>query len=191
MSNILQVLLTRYEFQQKRTFGKFAIGGKVWDMVEDKDRGLKQEMTKEEVEKIKIKHETCIPYGKTGIILTHSQRFGVILPLVHPVNGFDGIRIHPGTTEHDTSGCLLPGIRVRDALTMSRISFFEVMEKILTHKTDHETAKKLVLLYQAFWQSKDAKYSKEIDTLYNAKKNNNTIEISIVKATENVVYKNN
>lgn len=190
MTNTLKVLLTRHEFQPERTFGKFAIGGKVWDMLEDTDRGLTQTMSPEEVSKIKIKHKTCIPYGETQIILTHSQRFGVILPLVHPVNGFDGIRIHPGTTEADTSGCLLPGTRVRNNLTGSRIAFFEVMGKILDFKTDIETSKRLVLLYQAYFQSKDKKYSSEIEILYNAKKQNNKIDISIVKATENVIYVN-
>jgi hypothetical protein len=57
----------------------------------------------------KLKHETCIPPGRYPVTITHSLRFQKKLPLVHGVEGFEGIRIHAGNTHKDTSGCILVG----------------------------------------------------------------------------------
>lgn len=57
----------------------------------------------------KIIHETAIPAGRYRVKLTRSARFGRILPEVLDVPGFSGIRIHPGNTDLDTSGCILVG----------------------------------------------------------------------------------
>lgn len=61
------------------------------------------------VRPIKIKGETAIPAGTYKVIITMSNRFKRLLPLVLDVPGFDGIRIHPGNTDKDTSGCILVG----------------------------------------------------------------------------------
>lgn len=62
------------------------------------------------VRDIKIPGETAIPAGRYRIIVTHSARFGRALPLLLDVPGFNGVRIHPGNTAHDTEGCILPGL---------------------------------------------------------------------------------
>jgi len=61
---------------------------------------------------VKVAKETAIPAGVYRVELTHSQRFGVVMPLVCDVPGFAGIRIHTGNTKDDTSGCLLVGRHV-------------------------------------------------------------------------------
>lgn len=71
----------------------------------------------------KIAHETAIPEGRYDVIITKSQRFGVMLPLLLRVPGFEGIRIHSGNTTADTSGCLLVGLsRDHDSIASSRIA---------------------------------------------------------------------
>lgn len=57
----------------------------------------------------KVVNETAIPYGTYKVELTHSPKFGKIMPLIADVPGFTGIRIHSGNDEDDTSGCLLVG----------------------------------------------------------------------------------
>jgi hypothetical protein len=58
----------------------------------------------------KIKGQTAIPQGRYRIIVTPSSRFQRDLPILVDVDGFTGIRIHPGNTHADTEGCLLPGL---------------------------------------------------------------------------------
>lgn len=79
------------------------------DALEDPDRGLISSMSLTEIQRIKIKGNTCIPYGTYNITITYSPKFKKNLPLVNKVKGFDGIRIHSGNTPKDTSGCILPG----------------------------------------------------------------------------------
>lgn len=57
----------------------------------------------------KIPGETAIPEGKYEVRVTWSPRFKRHLPLLIDVPGFDGIRIHPGNSHRDSSGCLLVG----------------------------------------------------------------------------------
>ena len=88
------------------TIGKLYIDGEYFcDTLEDKDRGLTDDMTVSEISKIKIKNETAIPTGTYSITLNIvSPRFSVSsfykqvcngkLPRILNVKGFDGILIH-------------------------------------------------------------------------------------------------
>lgn len=53
----------------------------------------------------------AIPMGWYRLTLTRSPKFGRILPLLHYVPGFEGIRIHAGNRKEDTAGCILVGER--------------------------------------------------------------------------------
>lgn len=69
-----------------------------------------------------VKKETAIPEGDFELVMTYSNRFKVVMPLVlnkqftqNPVlfHGVDisncGIRIHGGNDDEDTEGCPLMG----------------------------------------------------------------------------------
>lgn len=79
------------------------------DTIEDIDRGLYDTMTKEEIKSKKIYGQTAIPYGEYEVQVTYSPKFKRDLPILLNVKGFDGIRIHRGNTQEDSSGCIIPG----------------------------------------------------------------------------------
>ena len=85
----------------------------------------------DKIRDVKIKHETCISEGTYKIILNYSQRFKTILPLLLDVPNFEGVRIHPGNTIHDTSGCLLVGSAIKgETILHSKTTFFKLFEKL-------------------------------------------------------------
>lgn len=85
----------------------------------------------DEIRKEKVKGETAIPYGKYKVILSHSPKFGRILPLILGVPNFEGIRIHVGNTEADTDGCLLVGFnRTKTSITQSTLAL-EALIKVI------------------------------------------------------------
>ena len=69
---------------------------------------------------VKIKGETAIPPGEYPFIVSYSPKFKTRLPLIQAVPGFDGIRIHSGNGDKDTSGCILVGLdREHDRIRLS------------------------------------------------------------------------
>ena len=108
------------------TIGILYINNKYFcEILEDTDRGLKDSMSLKEIKKIKIKDQTCIPYGKYQILMTYSPKYKKIMPLVNNVKGFEGIRIHSGNTNKDTSGCLLPGFnKIKGQVIIPILSFY-------------------------------------------------------------------
>lgn len=77
--------------------------------LEDTDRKLSNTDDLEAVNKIKVYGKTAIPYGRYEVVMTYSNRFKQVMPLLLNVKGFDGIRIHSGNTEADSLGCILVG----------------------------------------------------------------------------------
>jgi hypothetical protein len=79
----------------------------------------------------KIHGETAIPSGSYNIVITMSPRFKRDLPLICDVQGFSGVRIHPGNTTSDTEGCLLVGdVRLAKSIGKSRIAFNRLFAKL-------------------------------------------------------------
>lgn len=133
--------LVREVFTDVSTIGRlYANGVFLSYILEDKDRGLDSKMSLDIIKSIKIPHSTCIPYGTYRIHITFSNRFQKPLPLLEQVPGFEGIRIHPGNTDADTEGCLLPGnIRKVNQVLESKIAFnkiFNIIQESLDNKED-------------------------------------------------------
>jgi hypothetical protein len=79
----------------------------------------------------KISDQTAIPPGRYRVVITMSNRFGRMLPQLVDVPGFEGIRIHPGNTAADTSGCILVGqSRANDSVSSSRLAMEQLQRKI-------------------------------------------------------------
>ena len=97
-NNLIHITIFRDKFNKDNTLGKMYINGSFFCYtLEDAFRG------------VKIKHEACIPEGSYRVELTRSNRFKRILPILIGVEGYEGVRIHRGNTEGDTSGCPLVG----------------------------------------------------------------------------------
>lgn len=106
----LNLKLERKWKKEKYTIGNLYVNGVFFsNVLEDTVRGLRQDMTPEEIKKIKIHGQTAIPSGRYEIRVTLSARFRRQLPILLNVPGYAGVRIHPGNTDANTEGCLLPG----------------------------------------------------------------------------------
>ena len=115
----MKLLLKRIARREKYTIGKLYIDGKYeCDTVEDEDRGLTQDMSLDEIKKIKVPNETAIPTGTYKITLNVvSPKFskyaykyiGGRLPRLPDVPGYSGVLMHIGNTAEHSSGCLIVG----------------------------------------------------------------------------------
>ena len=123
----MKLQLKRIYLAPAYTIGKLSIDGVYFcDVLEDTVRP----------KGIKVFGQTAIPYGTYKVVVTMSERFKRELPLVLNVEGFDGIRIHPGNTSVDTHGCLLVGINdVKGRVSNSKATF-EKLFPILEKETD-------------------------------------------------------
>lgn len=130
------------------TIGKLYIDGEYFcDTLEDTDRGLSQDMSETEIESMKIESSTAIPTGEYRVTLdvvsprySSSKTYAEIdgkLPRLLDVKGFDGILIHIGNTNEDTSGCVLVGKNKETGKVLnSRETFFSLYDKLLEDKDD-------------------------------------------------------
>lgn len=132
----MEILIKRIAKRDTYTIGKMYINNKyICDTLEDTDRGLAQSMSVTEVASKKIKHRTAIPTGTYTITMNvRSNRYSkskwyvdfcnAMMPRFVNVSGYDGILIHPGNTNKDTSGCILVGKNtIVGKLTESRATF--------------------------------------------------------------------
>ncbi len=128
----MELVLNRTTRTNRSTISELTVNG-VFEcfILEDKDRGLRQGMTLSELMALKIKTRTAIPSGRYEIVVNFSDRFQKMLPLLLDVPAFAGIRIHPGNTDTDTEGCLLPGkTKSPDMVGSSRAAFTVLFDKI-------------------------------------------------------------
>lgn len=129
----MEIKLVRIAFKETYTIGKLYVDGKYFcDTIEDKDRGLDNSMTVNEILKRKVKGQTAIPTGHYVINITYSPKYKRMMPLLLDVKGFSGIRIHTGNTAKDTEGCLIVGKNKKVGMVLeSRDTYqrlFEMMQ---------------------------------------------------------------
>jgi hypothetical protein len=96
-------------------------------ILEDKDREL--ELHPE----AKVYGKTAIPRGIYQLVITKSKRFGIPLIEILNVPGYSGVRMHAGNDEHDTDGCMLPGVYtegVDDWVSFSRATLAKLQNQV-------------------------------------------------------------
>ena len=130
--NDMELQLKREIFTDISTIGSLTIDGKFeCYILEDKDRGINNTLTLEQIMRVKVYGKTAIPYGRYEVDWTMSARFKVMMPILLNVVGWSGIRIHKGNTEIDSLGCLLCGTRkITNRITESTIATNKLYAKI-------------------------------------------------------------
>ena len=132
----MKIYLYRKYKKNNYTIGQLFINNEYFsDCLEDTDRGLTSNMSIEEIKRIKVPGNTCIPYGTYKITITYSPKFKKNLPLINDVKGFEGIRIHSGHNNNDTSGCLLLGFnKIKGGVINSKVTvdkFIDIIQKTI------------------------------------------------------------
>lgn len=116
----MKLLLKRLHKTDKSTIGELSINGKF------------EAYTLEDVErKDKVFGKTAIPKGTYEVVMTMSNRFKKMMPLLLNVPNFDGVRVHAGNKPEDTEGCLLLGTtRGQDFIGGSRDAIAKFYPKL-------------------------------------------------------------
>lgn len=105
----MRLTLRRTALKPTYTIGRLEVDGAYFcDTLEPTVRDANRNGVFDGAER-KVCGNTAIPYGRYKVTLTLSPRFGRILPLLHDVPQFTGVRIHSGNTADDTEGCILVG----------------------------------------------------------------------------------
>lgn len=127
----MELVLTRKWLTPNSTVGELAVNGKFQCFILEDNFPTPY---------VKVFGKTCIPLGRYQVIVNHSPRFNMDMPLLCGIPGFEGVRIHPGNVAADTEGCLLPGrIRGVDNVSESRLAFFDLFPKIKDAIANGET----------------------------------------------------
>lgn len=145
----MELLLKRIARRDTYTIGHLYIDGMYFcDTIEDKDRGLRQDMQPSVISATKRKGVTAIPMGRYRVTLdVKSPKFSMkkyektygfcegYLPRLINVPGFEGVLIHVGNTARDTDGCLLVGKNTRVGKVLeSRVTFVKLYERLKEEK---------------------------------------------------------
>lgn len=127
-----EVRLERAWRRETYTVGKvFLDGQRFCESMEDKDRGLTQDMSEEEIKRVKVYGETAIPAGVYTVKMTYSPKYKRMMPEVLNVPGYSGIRIHSGNTAKDSLGCILLGRNTKVGMVTESRKTCKEFERLL------------------------------------------------------------
>lgn len=148
----MKILLKRIAKKATYTIGKIYVDGQyVCDCIEDKDRGLKQSMTLEQINKLKVFGQTAIPTGEYKVTLNvispkyskstwyKQNANGARVPRILNVKGFDGVLIHTGNTAADSQGCVIVGVNDKVGIVSKSKETFKKLYQILQSSKDDIT----------------------------------------------------
>lgn len=128
----MELLVERKIKDNLTTIGDLSIDGCFeCHTLEDKDRGLTNEMPLAQINQIKVATLTAIPTGRYEVAVNFSNRFQRMMPIIINVPGYCGVRIHWGNYAKDTDGCILLGkTESTDFIGNSVIEFNAFFEKL-------------------------------------------------------------
>lgn len=141
----MKLKLKRIALKKDYTIGKLYIDDVYFcDTLEDAVRDLNKNGKFDGNEK-KVHGQTAIPYGTyevtTNVVSSRfknriwAKPYNGKIPRLLNVQSFDGVLLHPGSSQLDTSGCILVGKNtIVGRLTDSQKTFHLLMQKIKNQK---------------------------------------------------------
>lgn len=144
----MELIVERKYKKQSYTIGNLYVNGKFFsNTLEDADRGLDDSMSLDKILELKKPSITAIPKGTYEITLDvispkyctnsfYKQVCNGKVPRLLNVKGFEGILIHAGNTDKDTSGCLLVGVNKARGQVLNSRDTFKELYKLLKDKHD-------------------------------------------------------
>lgn len=141
----MKIKLKRIALKKDYTIGKLYIDDVYFcDTLEDAVHDLNKNGKFDNGEK-KIYGQTAIPYGTyevtTNVVSSRfknriwAKPYNGKIPRLLNVQSFDGVLLHPGSSQLDTSGCILVGKNtIVGRLTDSQKTFHLLMQKIKNQK---------------------------------------------------------
>ena len=139
----MELLVDRKWKKHSYTISNLLIDGKWFcNVLEDADRGLDDLMSVDRILELKKPTITAIPRGTYEITLdVVSPKYSKVqfykdvcngkVPRLKNVKGFDGILIHAGNTDKDSSGCLLVGVNKIKGQVINSKETFKALYKLL------------------------------------------------------------
>lgn len=133
----MKIKLIRKYRKETYTIGKLYVDGVYFcDTIEDRDRGLNNNMGLAEIMVKKRYGETAIPYGTYDVEITYSPKYKRMMPEIKGVKGFSGIRIHSGNTSKDTLGCLIVGKNTKVGMVTESRKTYNALFALMKDKKD-------------------------------------------------------
>ena len=106
----MELLVKRRFKAEGYTIGTMFVDGvRLCDTLEDKDRGLRQDMSLSQIKKLKVYGQTAIPTGRYRVRSYFWPKYRQKYPLLEDVPGYTGILIHGGKNASASLGCILLG----------------------------------------------------------------------------------
>lgn len=143
----MKMLLKRIARKSTYTIGRLYLDGQYFcDTLEDADRDLDWNMSLDEIKEKKVYSKTAIPTGMYKVNMNViSSRFkdrswakpwGGKIPRLEDVPGYEGVLIHPGNDDSDTSGCILVGDNKEVGKVLNSVATFNKLMQVLTKAKD-------------------------------------------------------
>lgn len=153
----MRILVERLWKKEDYTIGKLYIDGAfLCNTLEDKDRGLTNTMSLDDIKRKKKAGVTAIPAGTYNVRMditspkySNKEWFvtnchGARMPRLEKVPGYEGVLIHPGNTAKDTEGCILVGKNdIKGMVTKSKEYFLQLYKRMYT---EYESGKKIEIV---------------------------------------------
>jgi len=131
----MKLKLVRKWRKETYTIGDLYVDGKWFcNVIEDRDRGLYDDMPLKEIKTKKVYGETAIPYGTYKVKITYSPKYKKFMPLIEDVKGFSGIRIHSGNTAKDSLGCIIVGKNTKVGMVTDSRNTYDKLFKMMDGK---------------------------------------------------------